>query len=214
MFVSGRVSCTSSIGAESKFASRRRRKSSDNVCNPWMRRHVWKSGKRFAKHDLWQRKRTSNEKISVFDLFVCLFVGWLVLFLCKCDFCCWNSITPWFGSSTVRQLQGSLSTNVTRILTTGVSWIMFLMEEDFSSPRGKGQVNQGSSLMSELDDPRSLSHQNLFYLIQLDFPFMDVESPPHFLPAISGEQPATFRRRCEAPEWSFGNIFASWFLER
>jgi len=38
--------------------------------------------KRFAKHDLWQRKRTSNEKISLFDLFVCLFVcllvGWLV----------------------------------------------------------------------------------------------------------------------------------------
>ena len=39
--------------------------------------------KRFAKHDLWQRKRTSNEKylclICLFVcLFVCLLVGWLV----------------------------------------------------------------------------------------------------------------------------------------
>ena len=183
--------------------------------------HGW--GDTFGKPEevcqAWPLATQTNEQWkNIFVWFVCLFVcwlvGWLVLFLRKCDFCCWNSITPWFGSSTVRQLQGSLSTNVTRILTTGVSWMMFLMEEDFSSPRGKGQVNQGSSLMSELHDPRSLSHQNLFYLIQLDFPFMDVESPPHFLPAISGEQPATFRRRCEAPEWSFGNIFASWFLER
>ena len=100
--------------------------------------------KRFAKHDLWQRKRTSNEKISLFDLFVCLFVGWLVAcllgwfcFFVSVIFVAGNSITPWFGSSTVRQLQGSLSTNVTRILTTGVSWMMFLMEKTFSSPRGR-----------------------------------------------------------------------------
>ena len=79
MFVSGRVSRASSIGAESKFASRRRRKSSDNVCNPWMRRHVWKSGRGLPSMTFGNaNERAMKKYLCLICLFVCLFVCWLV----------------------------------------------------------------------------------------------------------------------------------------